>query len=100
MWTVGKLVIFPFNESNSCRARELWLGNVYLPFSIKHGSRAGCHRRVLMGNIQKRADPVPGLSCEGIKPSVFKTSPNPFSALLGVLESLWTDSKIKPKSKK
>lgn len=53
VWTVGKLVIFPFNESNSCRARELWLGNVYLPFSIKHGSRAGCHRWVLTGSIHK-----------------------------------------------
>lgn len=53
-----------------------------------------------MGSIQKGTDSVPGLSCEGIKPYVFKTSPNPFSALLRVLERLSTESKIKSKSKK
>lgn len=53
VWTVGRLVIFPFNESYSCWAQELWLGNVYLPSSIKHGSRAGGHLGMLTGSVWK-----------------------------------------------
>lgn len=53
VWTVGRLVIFPVNESYNCRARELWLGNVYLPSSLKRGSRAGGHLEMLMGSVRK-----------------------------------------------